>query len=150
MSIYSITVNCTYHDSKHITEEEDINKKKDYSYVFYWEIAKFNEESNIYRFWEFYQIVFALAYQANAVTRQAFIQLVSIITKETPILEDENLMKKLLLKLVESICYHYSPKRSIVKIIKLIRIIIIKIKGFAKGSISHIVFTNFKKIKKKD
>ncbi len=33
MSIYLITVNYTYHDLKHITEEKDIEKKKDYSCI---------------------------------------------------------------------------------------------------------------------
>ena len=50
MSIYSTTINCTYYNSKHIIEEEDIDKKEDYSYIPCWETAKFNEETNIYRF----------------------------------------------------------------------------------------------------
>ncbi len=52
-----------------------------------------------------------------------------------------------MLKLVKSICYHYLPKRLLVR---LIRIVITETKGFVKRSISHIVFINFKKKKEKD
>src|SRR6266542_2800802 len=105
MSIYSTTVNCTYHDSKHISEGT-IDKKEDYSYTLYWETAKFNKETSAHRFWEFYQLAFLPAYQANSVTRQAFTQLVSTLTKETLISDDEDLAKRLSLKLVENIRYH--------------------------------------------
>ncbi len=54
MSIYLTIINCTYHDSKHFLEEEGIDKKEDYSYVFYWRTVKFNEGTNAYKFWEFY------------------------------------------------------------------------------------------------
>ena len=50
MSIYSITVNCIYHDSRHTTEEKGIKKKEDYSCISYWRDAKFNEETNVTRF----------------------------------------------------------------------------------------------------
>ena len=49
MSIYSITVNCTYYDLKHLSKE-DIDKKEDYSYTLCWENAKFNKGTNANRF----------------------------------------------------------------------------------------------------
>ena len=106
MSIYLITVNCTYHDSKHLSEGT-IDKKEDYSCTLCWGTAKFNEGTNAHRFWEFYQLAFLLAYQANSVIRQAYIQLVSILTKKALITDDEDLAERLSLKLVESIHYHY-------------------------------------------
>src|SRR6266511_2134422 len=109
MSIYSTTVNCTHHDSKHISEGI-IDKKEDYSCTLCCGTAKFNEGTNAYRFWEFYQLMFPLAYQANSVTRQAYTQLVSTVTKETPASEDEDLVERLSLKLIESIRYHYSSE----------------------------------------
>src|SRR6266540_587546 len=112
MSIYLTTVNCTYYDSKYILEGT-IDKKEDYSCTLCWETAKFNEGTNTYRFWEFYQLAFLPAYQANSVTRQIYTQLVSTITKETPAPEDEDLAERLSLKLVESIRYHYSPEKSV-------------------------------------
>src|SRR6266542_1628794 len=112
MSIYLTTVNCTYHDSKHILEGT-INKKEDYCCTLCWRTAKFNEGTNAHRFWEFYQLAFPLAYQANSVIWQAYTQLVSTLTKETPAPEDEDLAKRLLLKLVESIRYHYSPEKPV-------------------------------------
>src|SRR6266498_1161707 len=101
MSIYLTTVNCTYHNSKHILEKT-INKNKDYSCTLCWGTAKFNEGTNAYRFWEFYQLAFSLAYQANSVTQQAYTQLVSTLTKETLTPDDKDLAEKLSLKLVES------------------------------------------------
>ncbi len=112
MSIYSTTVNCTYHDLKHL-RTENIDKKEDYSYILCQEDAKFNKGTNAYKFWEFYQLAFLSAYQANLVTRQAFTQLVSTLTKETLISNDEDLAERLSLKLVESIRYHYSPEKSV-------------------------------------
>src|SRR6266540_3850643 len=112
MSIYSTTVNCTYHDFKHILKGT-IDKKEDYFCTLCWEIAKFNEETSTHRFCEFYQLAFPPAYQANSVTRQAYTQLVSILTKETLIPEDEDLAERLSLKLVESICYHYSSEKPV-------------------------------------
>ncbi len=41
------------------------------------------------RFWRFYRVVFKLAYQTNAITRQVFTLLVSIITKEILAATDE-------------------------------------------------------------
>src|SRR6266540_4074452 len=110
MSIYSTTVNCTYHDSKHLSEGT-IEKKEDYSCILCWEKARFNEGTNAYRFWEFYQLAFPSAFQANSVTRQAYTQLVSTLTKEDPVPEDEDLAERLSLKLVESIHYHYSSEK---------------------------------------
>ncbi len=49
MSIYSTMVNHTYHDSKHLSEE-DINKKEDYSCISCWGDVKFNEETNTHKF----------------------------------------------------------------------------------------------------
>src|SRR6266498_4263320 len=83
MSIYSTTVNCTYHDSKHLSEGT-IDKKEDYSCIPCWGVAKFNKGTNAHRFWEFYQLAFPPAFQANSVTRQVYTQLVSTLTKETP------------------------------------------------------------------
>src|SRR6266540_3368625 len=114
MSIYSTTVKCTYHNSKHLSERT-IDKKEDYSCTLCWGTAKFNEGTNAFRFWEFYQLAFPPAYQANSVTRQAYTQLVSTLTKEIPAPEDEDLAERLSLKLVESICYHYSPEKPVVE-----------------------------------
>ncbi len=50
MSIYSTIVNYTYYDSKHSVEEKGIDKKKDYSYVSCWRLAKFNKKTSIYKF----------------------------------------------------------------------------------------------------
>ena len=112
MSIYSTTVNCTYHDSKHLSERT-IEKKEDYSYILCWGKAKFNKGTSADRFWEFYQFAFPPAFQANSVTRQAYTQLVSTLTKEAPAPEDEDLAERLLLKLVESIHYLYSPEKPV-------------------------------------
>jgi len=40
-------------------------------------------------------------------------QLVSTLTKETLTTDDEDLAERLSLKLVESICYHYSPEKPV-------------------------------------
>src|SRR6266542_2657423 len=112
MSIYSITVNYTYHDSKYLAEG-NIKKKEDYSCAQCWGIAKFNEGTNAYRFWKFYQLAFPPAYQANSVTQQAYTQLVSTLTKETPAPKDEDLTERLSLKLVESIRYYYSSEKPV-------------------------------------
>src|SRR6266540_2542190 len=52
MSIYSTTVNCTYHDSKHFSEGT-IEKKEDYSCIPCWGSAKFNEGTSAHRFWPY-------------------------------------------------------------------------------------------------
>ena len=119
MSIYSTTVNCTYHDSKHISEGT-IEKKEDYSYTLYWGTAKFNEGTSAHRFWEFYQLAFPSAYQANSVTRQAYTQLVSTVTKETLASENKDLAERLSLKLVKSIRYHYSPEKPVAETARII------------------------------
>src|SRR6266540_2819097 len=144
MSIYSITVNCTYHDSKHISEGT-IDKKEDYSCIPCWGTAKFNEGTSAHRFWEFYQLAFPPAFQANSVTRQAFTQLVSTVLKETPAPEDEDLAERLLLKLIESIRYHYSPEKPVVEIARVIREVIKETIGFAKRSTPHAVLTEIKR-----
>jgi len=82
------------------------------------------------------------------VIKQAFIQLVSTIIKETSISDDEDLTEGLSLKIIKSIYYHYLLKRSVAEIARLIKKT--EIREFAKGSISHIVFTNLKKAEKKD
>ena len=84
------------------------------------------------------------------IIRQTFTQLVSIITKKIPISNDENLTKKLLLKLVESIHYYYLPKKLIIETAWIIWIIIAEIKGFTKGSTSYIIFVNLKKEEEKN
>src|SRR6266540_2492353 len=144
MSIYLTTVNCTYHDSKHLSEGT-IEKKEDYSCIPCWENAKFNEGTSAHRFWEFYQLAFPPAYQANSVTRQAYIQLVSTVTKETPTPEDEDLAERLSLKLVESICYHYSPKEPVAKTARVIREVIKETTEFAEGSTPHAILTEIKR-----
>src|SRR6266542_5311595 len=123
MSIYSTTVNCTYHDSKHLSEGT-IDKKEDYSCIPCWGVAKFNKGTNAHRFWEFYQLAFPPAFQANSVMRQAFTQLVSTILKETPAPEDEDLAERLSLKLVESIRYHYSLKETVAVTARVIQEVI--------------------------
>src|SRR6266540_542114 len=144
MSIYSMTVNCTYHDSKHLLEET-IEKKEDYSCIHCWGNAKFNEGTNAYRFWEFYKLAFPPAFQANSVTRQAFTQLVSTVTKETPAPEDENLAERLSLKIVESIRYHYSPNNPVVETARVIWEVIRETTGFAEGSTPHAILTEIKR-----
>src|SRR6266540_4789037 len=144
MSIYSTTVNCTYHDSKHLSEGI-IDKKEDYSCTLCWGTAKFNERTNVHRFWEFYQLAFPPAFQANSVTRQAYIQLVSTLTKETLTPEDEDLAERLSQKLVESICYHYSPKETVAETARVIREVIKETIRFAEGSTPHAVLTEIKR-----
>src|SRR6266540_6673443 len=143
MSIYLITVNCTYHDSKHISEGI-IDKKKDYSCTLCWETAKFNEGTSAHRFWEFYQLAFLPVYQANSVTRQAYTQLVSTLTKETPASEDEDLAERLSLKLVESIHYHYSSKDPVAETAQVIWKVIKETTRFAEGSTPHAVLTEIR------
>ncbi len=55
-----------------------------------------------------------------------------------------------MLKLVESICYHYSPKRLVAETAWIIQIIITEIKGFAEENTLYTIFANFKKKEKKD
>src|SRR6266498_2496943 len=143
MSIYSTTVNCTYHDSKHLSEGT-IDKKEDYSCIPCWRTAKFNEGTSTYRFWKFYQLAFPPAFQANSVTRQAYTQLVSTLLKEIPVLEDEDLAERLSLKLVESIRYHYSPKEPVAETARVIREVIKETTGFAEGSTPHVILTEIK------
>ncbi len=133
MSIYSITVNCTYHDSKHLAIE-NIEKKKDYSCILCWRDVKFNKGTNAYRFWEFYQLTFLPAYQANSIIWQAFTQLVNTLTKETLTSDDKDLVKRLSIKLIESIRYHYSPEKPVTITAQIIRKVIIETTRFAEGS----------------
>src|SRR6266540_3749311 len=143
MSIYSTTVNCTYHDFKHISEKT-IDKKENYSCTLCWGTAKFNEGTNAHRFWKFYQLAFLPAYQANSVTRQAYTQLVNTVNKKTPTPEDKDLAERLLLKLVESIRYHYSPEKPVAETARVIQKVIKEITRFAKGSTPHIVLTEIR------
>src|SRR6266498_3132067 len=131
MSIYSTIVNCTHHNSKHLSEGI-IDKKEDYSCIPCWGTAKFNEGTSAHRFWEFYQLAFPPAFQANSVTRQAYTQLVSTLTKETPASEDEDLAERLSLKLVESIHYHYSSKDPVAKTAQVIWKVIKETTRFAE------------------
>src|SRR6266542_3651201 len=149
MSIYSTTVNCTYHDSKHISEGT-IDKKEDYSCIPCWGTAKFNEGTSAHRFWEFYQLAFPPAFQANSVTRQAFTQLVSTVLKETPTPEDEDLAERLSLKLVESILYQYSPEKPVAETAQVLREVIKATTGFAEGSTPHATLTEIKRRDNKD
>src|SRR6266542_1737317 len=144
MSIYSTTVNCIYHDSKHLSEGT-IDKKEDYSYILCWGTAKFNEGTNAHRFWEFYQLAFLPVFQANSVTRQAYTQLVSTLLKETPAPEDEDLAERLSLKLVESIRYHYSPKEAVAETVQIIWEVIKETIGFVEGSTPHAILTEIKR-----
>src|SRR6266540_339755 len=143
MSIYSTTVNCTYHDSKHISEGT-IDKKEDYFCTLCSGTAKFNEGTNMHRFWEFYQLAFLPAYQANSVIRQAYTQLVSTLIKETLTSEDEDLAKRLSLKLVKSICYHYSSEKPVAETAQVIREVIAKTTRFAEENTSHAVLIKIK------
>src|SRR6266498_4989559 len=144
MSIYSTMVNCTYHDSKHLSEGT-IDKKEDYSCILCWRTAKFNEGTSAHKFWEFYKFAFPPAYQVNSVTRQAYTQLVSTLTKETPAPEDKDLAERLSLKLVESIRYHYSPEKPVVDTAQIIWEVIKETTRFAEGSTSHAVLTEIKR-----
>ncbi len=149
MSIYSTTVNCTYHDSKHLLEET-IKKKEDYFYTLCWGTAKFNKGTNAHRFWEFYQLTFPPAYQANSVTRQVYTQLVSTLIKETPTLNDEDLAERLSLKLVESIRYHYSPEKPVAEIARIIWEVIKVTTRFAKENAPYTVLAELKRKGEKD
>src|SRR6266498_4111299 len=149
MSIYSTVVNCTHHDSKHLSEGT-IDKKEDYSCILCWGTAKFNEGTSAHRFWEFYQLAFLPAFQANSVTRQAFTQLVSTILKEASTPEDEDLAERLSLKLVESIRYQYSPEKLIKETARVIREVIKETTGFAEGSTPHVILTEIKRRDNKD
>ena len=143
MSIYSTTVNCTYHDSKHLSEGT-IKKREDYSCTLCWGTAKFNKGTSAYRFWEFYQLTFSPTFQANSVTRQAYTQLVSTLTKEASDPEDEDLAERLSLKLVENICYHYSPEKLVAETARVIWKVIKETTRFAEESTSHAVLTEIK------
>ncbi len=131
MSIYSTAVNCTYHDSLHLSERT-IDKKEDYSCIPCWG-AKFNEGTSAHRFWEFYQLAFPPAFQANSVTRQAY----------TPP-EDEDLAERLSLKIVESIRYQYSPSNPVAETARVIREVIKETTRFAEGSTPHAVLTEIR------
>ena len=149
MSIYSIIVNCTYHDSKHLSEGI-IEKKEDYSCIPCWRDAKFNKGTNAYRFWEFYQLAFPLAYQANSVTRQVYTQLVSTLTKATLTTDDEDLAERLSIKLVESVRYYYIPEKPVAVTARIIRKVISATIRFAKGNALHIVLAEIKRREEKD
>ncbi len=143
MSIYSTTVNCTYHDSKHLLKGT-VEKKEDYSCTLCWETAKFNEGTNAHRFWEFYQLAFPPAYQVNSVTQQAYTQLISTVTKENSTPDDEGLAERLSLKLVKSIRYYYSPEKPVAETARVIQEVIKETIRFAEGSTPHVVLTEIK------
>ena len=149
MSIYLTTVNCTYHDFKHILEGT-IDKKKDYSCTLCWGTAKFNEKISAHRFWKFYQLAFPLAYQANLITRQAYTQLVSTLTKETLTSDDEDLAERLSLKLVKSIRYHYSLEKPVAVTAWIIWEVITATTRFAEESAPHTVLAELKRKEEKD
>ena len=86
---YSIKVNTSAHDAAHLLRKPDIKQKDDYFCIQYQEENLINADTNTERFWKFYHTAFKLAYQTNAVIRQAFTLLVSIILKETPADIDE-------------------------------------------------------------
>ena len=90
-------------------------------------------------------MAFLPAFQANSVTRQAYTQLVSTLTKETPAPEDEDLAERLLLKLVESIRYHYLPNNPVAETARVIQKVIKETTGFAEGSTPHIILTEIVK-----
>ncbi len=138
MNIYLITVNCTYYDSKHLSKRT-IDKKEDYSCIFCWGSAKFNERTSVHRFWEFYQLAFSPVYQANSVTWQAYTQLVSTLTKKVLTTDDEDLAERLSLKLVKSIRYHYSSEKPVAITAQVIQKVIATNTRFAEGSAPHIV-----------
>ena len=76
--------------------------------------------------------------------------MVSTLTKETPTLNDEDLAKRLLIKLVKSICYHYSPNKPVAVTAQIIRKVITETTGFAERSAPHIVFAEIKRKEEKD
>ncbi len=59
-------------------------------------------------------------------------------------------MKRLLLKLVESICYHYLPDKPITVTAQIIQEVIAKTIRFAEGSTPHIILANLKKREEKE
>jgi len=65
-------------------------------------------------------------------------------------LNDEDLVEKLSIKLVKSICYHYSPEKPVAVIARILQEVIAAITGFAVGSTPHTVLANLKKRKEKD
>src|SRR6266536_3745481 len=72
-------------------------------------------------------------------------QLVSTLTKEVLVSEDENLAERLSLKLVESIRYHYSPEKPVAETARVIWEVIKETTGFAKGSTTHAVLTEIRR-----
>ena len=76
--------------------------------------------------------------------------MVSTLTKETPTLNDEDLAKRLLIKLVKSICYHYSPNKPVAVTAQIIRKVITETTRFAERSAPHIVFAEIKRKEEKD
>jgi len=76
-------------------------------------------------------------------------QLVSILTKETLTLDDENLVERLSLKLVESIRYYYSSEKPVAVTAWIIREVITETIRFVKGNAPHTVFANIKRSEEK-
>ena len=74
----------------------------------------------------------------------------STLTKETLTLDDEDLAERLLIKLVESICYHYLLEKPVVVTAQIIWEVIIATTRFAEGSAPHIVFAEIKRREEKE
>src|SRR6266536_5578156 len=72
-------------------------------------------------------------------------QLVSTLTKEVLVSEDENLAERLSLKLVESIRYHYSPEKPVAETARVLQEVIKETNGFAEGSTPHAVLTEIRR-----
>ncbi len=142
---YSIKVNTTAHNVVYTLEEPDIQWKDDYSCIKYWEENVINLGTNAERFWRFYYIAFKLAYQSNAITRQAFTLLVSTVTKKEPAKTDEEYIKRIALWLIESIRYKYEPSERIEETAQLIKEVTRRTSGFAEGSTLHAVLSQLKK-----
>ena len=69
----------------------------------------------------------------------------SILTKQEPTIDDEVLAKRLLLKLVKSIRYYYSPKKPVAATARVLREVITATTRFAEGSTPHAVLTEIKR-----
>ncbi len=77
-------------------------------------------------------------------------QLVSTLTKETLTSDDEDLAKRLLVKLVESICYHYLSDKPVAVTARIVQEVIAATTRFAEESAPYTVFVEIKKREEKD
>ena len=144
MSAYSTTVSTTKHDLRHSEEKADIDPNEDFSCIQCWGPARFTERTNAARFWEFYKIAFKPAYQASAVTRQAFTNLVSTVTKVESSADDEQLVTELALRIVGSIMYHYPPLITPEETAHYLKEVTRETVGFAEKSTPYSVLTKLK------